>query len=339
MGKSSERKSPSCRPVRLLAACCGAWLAVAGASADGPASWTSSFSGVWNDEAPATTLLMGGDLAYLIDGMANYHPSGRRLEAFESWQTNGGRRYAGLFRYGSGDRFLFTGMTEAQFTLRHQQQFALGHRLIDVEVQLVSGARRFSGLWAPGSGAEQTYEADAAAFELHWQTLAATHHLVTFDTWWSEADGEVRAFGVFGSGAEPANAQLAMGLDWDDFEALAYLNAWNGQRLVDLETVAIDPFIRYFSGRWVPAAPARNWLGVFYTGNELSVSDQLFKAGHEFSGTSVEPGYVLPPPTASRMDMLDFDVTGYSLTTGTIIHGKPLHDAGTPGPPRPDGGG
>jgi hypothetical protein len=266
-----------------------------------------------------------------------HRASGRQLDAFESWQTAGGRRYGGLFRNGAGNRWLYANLDAVAFAARRQQQFDLGRRLIDIEVQLVEGERRFSGLWAPGSGPELYFEDSAAAFEARWNGLAASYHLVAFDSWWSDALGEPRVFGVFAGGAEPEGAALAVGRSLDDFESLLGLNGIQGKRLVDFEATALGSD-QYLSGRWVPAPPARNWLGVFYSNDVLTVSDMLFKSGHEFSAWSISPNSYLPPPTASRMDLLDLEVTGY-LVNGTIIHGMPLHDAGTPGPPRPGGGG
>lgn len=339
------RNPPIFPSLRLLAGFCGAWLATA-AFAENPdivvnppnLSWTTAFSGVWNDAAPVTTLFMADDLAHLNSEMVTQLAAGRRLEAFESWRIDGGgRRYAGLFRRGTGERVLITGLDWATFIGHRQQQFNLGRRLIDLEVQLVEGERRFSGLWAPGSGAELTIEHDAAGFEEQWQLYSASHHLVAFDTWWSETLGEIRAFGVFRSGPEPEGAELAVGRQWDDFSSLVQGHGMEGKRLVDFDAAGIN-FDGYHSARWVPAPPARDWLGVFYTASVLTLSDLLFKGGHEFSGVGLPSGFILPEPTAGRMDMLDLEATSFQLP-GSIVHGRPLHDAGTPGPPRPDGGG
>jgi hypothetical protein len=330
---------------------CGYWLTAASLFAQGtgsvttppnppPPSWTTSFSAVWNDEAPATTLYLADDLADLVSAMTTFDSTGQRLAAFESWRIGGGgeRRYAGLFRAGYGERLLVTGLDAATFSAKRQQQFALGRRLIDVEAQLVDGERRYAGLWAPGSGSEMTVELGAAPFEAQWQALSATHRLVAFDTFSSKDLAEAQVFGVFRGGPEAPGTALAVGLDWESFESLVETYGLQGKRLVDFEASAFSSVDHHFSGRWVPATPARDWLGVFYSKSDLSVSDLLFKSGHEFSATSTPPGGFLPAPTASRMDMLDLETTGY-LFSNQIIHGRPLHDAGTPGPPRPGGGG
>lgn len=333
---------------RCLAVLCGAWLVTA-AAADGPGDWSNpepdppawinGFSGIWNDEAPATILVVSDDLSGLHSAMVAHHAEGRRLDAFESWRSDGVKHYAGLFRNGAEARWLVTNLDSPTFASYRQQQYQLGRRLIDVEVQLVGGEQRFAGLWASGSGAELYVEEEASDFEAKWQVLAATHHLVVFDTWWSEALGEVRAFGVYRGGAEPVGAELVVGRSWESFNGLVQGLGMRGRRLIDFDA-AVSAFDDYFSGRWVVAEPVRDWLGVFYDEAFLRTSDLLFKSGHEFSAAETSKLFILPPPTASRMDLLDLEVTGRATDGGrVIVHGMPLHDAGTPGPPRPPNGG
>ena len=161
----------------LLASVC---LAGPAAWADPPPTPTPTiaidFSGLWRADTPATSLFFADDFAELSGHIAALEPQGWRIEAFESWEDQGQRRFAGLFRPGSGVREIFLDLDAAAFEARRKLQFSAGRRLVDVEVQMVGGQRRYSGLWRPGLGSEIVIDnLSAADFEAQVLTYAGSY--------------------------------------------------------------------------------------------------------------------------------------------------------------------
>lgn len=342
---SRQPASPSARRLFFLAF--AALLLPAGAGAEPvftggtPGSvprWETDFSALWSEAAPETTLYVADDLQDLIGHMAQAEADGLRLAAFESWPQFGTRRYAGLFRPGSGSRSLFTGMGAAAFETMRQQHFTQAHRLLDIEVRLEDGVRRYSGLWTTGwigNFAEVVRDGDdRTTFEAQAQALAPEYALTAFDTWWE--DGELRVYGVFRRGA--AAVEVSAGLSWLEFTQELSQRARNGYRLVDLEIAPVPEAGDLFSARWRRSAAVPDWLGIYFRLDWLIEADGWLGAGHEFSGIGMPGGGFLPSPTADPKGMLDLEVGRDLVSGGPINQAKPLNDSGTPGPPKPPGG-
>lgn len=316
----------------LLAAAAAAEPVLTGGPPAFPPRWETDFSALWSEAAPATTLYVADDLPDLIAHMAAAEAEGLRLAAFESWPQSGIRRYAGLFRPGTDHRFLFTGMDAAAFEARRLQQAAHGLRLLDLEVRLEDGVRRYSGLWSSRatSFAEQVRDgADPATFAAQAAALAPHYALAIFDTW--REDGELRVYGVFRSGLSPVG--VSVGLSWPEFGSELAERAFRGERLVDFDIAPFPEAGDLFSARWKTTAPAADWLGIYFRLDWLIEADGWLGAGHEFSGIGESGGGFLPAPTADPKYLLDLEV-GRDLVSGPINQAKPLHDSGTPGPPK-----
>lgn len=304
--------------------------------------WTvHDFSALWNTEAPSTALFEAEDLADLEAEMAALGHGTKRLAAFESWVENGTRRYSGLFRAGDGQRYLFTGMNAAGFEDQREAQYDLGRRLIDVEVQMIGADRVYSGLWAQVAvpGAEVVLDGlEAGDFHDAWAALKVDHHLVSFETWWE--DDELRVYGVLRAGAEPAGTLLVLGNGWPTFDMGFLIRNTNDLKLVDIDFAPVPDGDNLFSGKWVPAGtpvPPRSWLGVHYIDSWLAPTSDLFAGGYEFSAVNLVV-MEAQEPTAGPMNLLDLEInTDFLLVKNgsTPNQLKPLHDSGTPGPPKP----
>lgn len=333
-----------------LAAIASALLMPGGAAADPPLITppgpthivvpVHDFSALWNTDAPVTHLFKADDLADLQAEMSARSASGQRLAAFESWVAGGTRRYAGLFRVEYGNRYLFTGLDAEEFEDQRVAQFGHGRRLIDVEVQMVGGERVYSGLWANVLVADAEIVLDgleAGEFHDEWNDLKDEYRLVAFETWWE--DDELQVYGVLRPGAEPAGTVLMFELPWVPFEVGFAIRDSNDLKLVDIDFASIPDEDDVFSGKWVPSATLytpRSWLGVQYIESWLVPTNILFGAGYEFSAVHL---LVMPlvDPTAGPMYMLDLEINTDLVTVKigeTPNQLKPLHDSGTPGPPK-----
>lgn len=78
---------------------------------------------------------------------------GLRLVDVEIFRTaNGSRRYLGVWRPGEGRELVTPPLREAEFLARGELLTRDGLRLVDVEVEIVSGQLVYTGLWREGRG-------------------------------------------------------------------------------------------------------------------------------------------------------------------------------------------
>lgn len=295
----------------------------------GTTSVVTWFSALWRAETPTTTLFLADDRAQLEAKMKVLATAGLRLEDFESWSEGDKRRHAGLFRAGSGERVLRVDLDAASFEAQRQQRLGEGLRLIDVEIRQVDGARRYSALWAPGKGAEQL-EDNMTVREFHnrRRQLAASHHLVDFETWWQA--GGVRVFALWREGATPGEV-VEVGLSRKTFDARVLARARQDFQLIDVE-IAVGARGDYrYSGRWIPGVPS-DWFGIGYSQALLVRANQLLSGGYGTSGVGLSSDALLSAPTAPKMNLLDLEVVSYTVP-GSIVQEELLPDSGTAGPP------
>lgn len=287
------------------------------------------FSALWRAETPKTTLVFADDRVELEAKMQQLATEGLRLEDFESWLEKDERRFAGLFRAGSGDRVLRVDLDAASFEAQRQQRLAEGLRLLDVEIRQVDGERRYSALWAPGKGVEQLDD-DMSVREFHnrREQLAASHHLVDFETWWQA--GGVRVFALWRTGVTPGEV-VEVGLDRDAFHAQVVARGSQNMKLIDVEIAVGERGDDRYSGRWIPGTSA-DWFGLGYSRPVLLRADQLLSQGYGTSGFGLPSDSLLTEPTAPRLGLLDLEVVSRT-GSGSIIQENPLHDSGTAGPP------
>ena len=308
------------------------WLATGSAQAVGsittplPTYTFIDHSGLWYEQTPYTLLTIDSNRTDFLAQIELQAANGLRLAAFETWETRGSRHYAGLFRVGNTQRRLFFDLDAALFENRRQQQALIGEMLLDVEVQIVDGERRYSGLWGPGIAFEIMLDnLPAATFEASVNYYSATHELALFETW--KTNGDVFAYGIL----RPAIIEDVVLIDGneDDFFTAVRNYGEAGYQLVDFDIASYN----HFSARWVLSSPKQSdWLGIFYTHADLLGANAMLSAGVGDSGIGFDLNtYVLP--TGVPMPLLDLEVTTSTLP-GTIIQAKPISDTGTPGPPR-----
>lgn len=330
---------PPARAWTLLLAAGIALLPALPAVADPPGGLTppptwfplNVFSALWTESAPTSHIILADDLADFEDHIGSQETGGYNLAGFESWTDAGIRRYAGIFAASAPASELVTHLAALPFLAERQTRLLGGQRLVDIEVKLVSGTRTFSGLFATGTGTEQVViGADSATFLSQVSSLAPAMRLVAFDTWWE--DDEMKVAGVFRGGAPVV--RVALGLEWDDFYDFMESQNGLGYRLIDLE-ITSGPGTVLYSGRWRQADDELDWLAVHY-GNEnwLPTNGMLFGAGHDFSAVGWIPPGIMPAPTVDAKNLLDLEF-GVEWWLGTPNHLGPVHNCGTPGPPRP----
>lgn len=290
-------------------------------------------TGLWSEATPPSQLYLATDLADLEDHAADIAAEGLRLEAFESWLEGGERRYAGVFRPGTGGRHLVTGMGATDFENARLAHNAASRYLIDVEVELVDDVRVYSGLFRTAfSTVEVVHQnSDAAAFAAEVAALPA-HRLLSFDTWWE--DGELHSYAVFRAGS--ALQETVVGLAWEDFWDEAVDLGALGYRLVDIEITEVPQAVDLVSGRFVVMAPERDWLAVCLPlAAYLEAHHSLFDHGYYASSINFDPDEGLSALPGAPLGLLDLEIGRDWVVAGPGPNQlKPLHDSGTPGPPR-----
>ena len=153
--------------------------------------------------------------------------------------NNGGRRYVGVWRPGTGDQLLTGPMSEAAFLARGQR-LAEGQppmRLIDVEVDRENGQLVYTGLWRSGSGANfLTTPLTPRAFrEERDRKVAEGLELRKVER--VLVDGGVRYVGIWASGS--GESRISAPRDLDRFVVLGERQAAEGMLADDIEVFAV----------------------------------------------------------------------------------------------------
>lgn len=295
------------------------------------------YTALWSELSQESVFYTTSSLAGFEDQIDDLALTGYRLDAFESWLVGANRHYAGIFKQSGGTRVLVTGLTAAAFETERLTQASANRLLLDVEVELVGGVRVYSGLFYTALMATQQVHDGLTAAQLEAEIVssAPSYRLGLFDTWWES--GELRSYSVFTSVALTQTAVIA--LPWDDFLDEAEILAAAGYRLIDIEITEVPQVeggVDLFSGRFLVKGDARDWLSAcLELTADLVANHWLFSSGYYFSSVDVDLEFI-EEPTHEPMGMLDLEV-GRDWMGGTIITPnlvKPIHDSGTPGPPR-----
>lgn len=166
---------------------------------------------------------------------------GLRLVDLEIFHLpDGGRRYVGVWRPGTGDELVTGEMEEDAFLSRGQRLAESGMRLIDVEVARVDGRTLYTGLWRTGTGSNlMTTPLSPRAFRARRDEMREDGlRLVDFER--VRIGGAVRFVGVWASGDGPSS--LTNPRDFADFVALGEAQTAQGLRTEDVEIFSVaDP--------------------------------------------------------------------------------------------------
>lgn len=159
---------------------------------------------------------------------------GLRLHDFEIFRTsNGGRRYVGVWRPGSGTEILTGPMEFDAFVARGEDFINDGLRLIDVEVENIDGRVVYSGLFRTGTGSNfVTAPLPGTAFRVRRDEMVADG-LELVDLERIEIGGSQRLVGVWASG--DGESRLSRLRSFPDFFVLAQDQFNDGNRAVDFE--------------------------------------------------------------------------------------------------------
>lgn len=343
--KTSEARakiwqSTACVAVLLLSGAAAADLPLApppNPPAIPPPFAVIDFTALWSELSPPSVFYTASSLEAFEEQIGDFLGLAYNLDAFESWLVNGQRHYAGVFRQTGGDRELVTGLDAAAFETERLAQAALYRRLVDVEVELVEGVRVYSGLFQFSFANQQVHDGlTAAQLEAEIVSSQPTYRLALFDTWWE--NGELRSYSVFTSA--PLAQTILIALPWDDFLDEAEDLADNGYRLIDIEITEVPSLeggVDLFSGRFLVRGLTRDWLSACLESTvDLIDNDWLFGHGYNFTSVGFESDLPLGDPTHDLMGLLDLEVgrdwIGGTGSTPNLV--KPIHDSGTPGPPR-----
>lgn len=192
------------------------------------------YAGVWMSGTGAN--IFDGPMGpiQLRDARQARMAQGLRLVDVEIFRTgNGGRRYLGVWRPGSGEELVTGPMEEDAFLSRGQTLARSGMRIIDVEVERVGGRLVYTGLWRTGSGSNfMTTPLRLAAFTARRDQMRADGlELVDFER--VRAGGLLRYVGVWASGE--GESQLSTPRDFASFVAFGEDKTAQGFRTEDME--------------------------------------------------------------------------------------------------------
>lgn len=111
------------------------------------------YAGLWTRGTGATIFEGPMGPVPFREAMKRRADQGLRLVDFETFRlANGGRRYIGAWRPGTGEQLLTAPMAQNAFHARGTRLTQDGMRLVDVEVERVGGRLMYSGLFRSGSG-------------------------------------------------------------------------------------------------------------------------------------------------------------------------------------------
>lgn len=112
-----------------------------------------TYAGLWAEGTGATFFTAPMGPVAFREEIITKRAEGLRLVDFEIFRNaNGGRRYIGVWRNGTGDQRLTGPMQQDAFFARGERLTAEGLRLIDVEAEMVNGTLLYHGLFRTGSG-------------------------------------------------------------------------------------------------------------------------------------------------------------------------------------------
>jgi hypothetical protein len=175
---------------------------------------------------------------------------GLRLADLETYATARGRRWAGLFRSGSGPQRLVAGLSLRDLDRLARSLAGRGLLPADVETWSEGGARRWAAVFSPGKGDYRLTAGDAEdAFSARWiELVTAGFGLADFEVYAEQ--GTPRYAGLFRAG-EPAGT-FWVG-DAGAFHRRYHELAARGLRLADVETFRAGGRERY-AALWRPGA-------------------------------------------------------------------------------------
>ncbi len=163
---------------------------------------------------------------------------GLRLIDIEIFRrANGGRRYVGLWRSGTGRDLVTRPLEEDAFLSRGTSLTQQGLRLIDVEVERINGQLVYTGLWRDGTGSNlfTTPRRPVAFRELRDQMVADGLELVDVER--IGRPGNQRFVGVFSSG--DGESRLSRPRNLNNFLTFGSAQAQNGFRTRDMEMFVV----------------------------------------------------------------------------------------------------
>ncbi len=197
------------------------------------------YSGVWVGGSGGN--IFAGPLSpiQLREEREARNAQGLRLIDIEIFRTsNGGRRYVGVWRPGTGQDLVTRPMSEAAFLSRGNTLTQQGLRLIDVEVERIQGELLYTGLWRDGSGSNffTTPRRPVAFRQLRNQMIADGLELVDVER--IGQPGNHRFVGVFSSG--DGESRLSRPRNLDDFLAFGLEQAQDGLRTRDIEMFVVE---------------------------------------------------------------------------------------------------
>ncbi len=297
------------------------------------------YSGAWKSDVPPSQLVLSDDLEEFTDDIDyQWTAHAKVLVAFESW-TFGTRHFGGLFRAHPRSTSLLLDYSAAEFETLRLAQVAAQRRLLDVEVQMVGGVRRYSGLWEQMTQAvTETVLDNVDGEDLldYWDDHKSDSRLVVFDTWW---DGEPRYYAVFRPGAELPGTQLELALPIESVSGQFEDQSDSGYRVADFEITVSTSGDLLVSFKWA-ANPYRSWLGISFREAWMPRANSYLAAGYDFTGADddFDPGGFFPPTDLEEpIYLFDFEMslqhTVYFRDAPDLV--KPRLNSGTPGPDKP----
>jgi len=164
---------------------------------------------------------------------------GLRLVDIEIFRAaNGGRRYVGVWRPGTGQDLVTRPLPEDEFLARGTSLTQQGLRLIDVEIERIDGQLVYTGLWREGTGTNLfTTPRRPAAFRALRNQMAADG-LELVDVERIGRPGNQRFVGVFSPGDGEGNLSTPRNLN--DFMAFGLGQTQDGLRTRDMEMFVAD---------------------------------------------------------------------------------------------------
>ena len=147
-------------------------------------------------------------------------------------QSASSRRWAGLFRPGTGAQEFVHGLSTGEFATRREQLAGQGLKLTDIEVYVVNNQLQWTGIFATGQDGLLNRNQTTTEFGDLWRSRsAADWRLIDIEAY--RVNGELLWAGIW----EQASGQEALYRDWNfcDIMDLHADRSGDGYELLDLE--------------------------------------------------------------------------------------------------------
>ncbi len=205
--------------------------------------------GLWLEEDGAFELVKDQSWEDFSAQKQTLNRQGLHLVDLETYLSESGLLYSGVFRAGTGANPVLLQATWSRFDDHWRRRGIQGMHLVDLVVTRKFSRPRFSGVWASGVKT-QAIEREMSLRDLIKRQSAMAKrgmHIVDLETY--RKAGKQRFVAIFEKSKHPA--EIHVGLPWNSFHEKYHALGNQGKRLIDLEAYIVNGATRYL-GVWRP---------------------------------------------------------------------------------------